>query len=128
MLTKGRRRNRMELMEDALPRLLSELIGQRSVLEVARASGVNYPGVYAILDGRSKRPGPDILMKLAHELVSAGEDYLDLYDRLALAAYCRGELRDPAGADDTLEEGRPPASNAAWNRPGTRRRLASGAT
>ena len=67
-------------------------------------------------------------MKLARERALEGEDYLDVYDRLALAAYCRPPLRDPARADDTLEDGSPPASNGVWNQTGKPRQRVSAAT
>lgn len=122
-------------MEDALKAVLAQMIGDRSVLEIARRSGVNHPGIYAILDGRSKRPSPSMLEKLSRELHPSDEDWADTYKRLALAAYgvvipLRGE--NPQEWDDTapLEEAPPADSNNGheWKRAGPRPKAVSAAT
>lgn len=124
-------------MEDALKMLLAQLIGERPVLEVARAAGVNYPGVYAILEGRSRRPNADMLFKLATALTPDG-DAMETYKRLALAAY--GVIapppdmpNGPEGSDDngTLETAPPDANlreEQNWPRAGRKPQKLSTAT
>lgn len=86
--------------DDALTVVLAQLIGGRSVLEISRTTGVNYPVLYAILTGRSQKPRREVLDKLARGLTPPGADYTRTYRRLALAAY--GIV---TAEDDNLEEG-----------------------
>ena len=108
--------------KDGLKLYLVQIVGKNpNKTELARATGVPYHVLVDMFRGKTQRPDPHILEGLALGLSRP-------YDELALAAYGKVINCAPAGADDTLEEGRPPASNAAWNRPGTRRLRASGAT
>jgi hypothetical protein len=120
MLTRRTAKNRLPLMDGALKIVLAQLIGGRSILEASRLSGVKHQLIYAILEGRSQKPGREVLEGLAKGLTSAGCDYTRTYRRLALAAYgiITDDEYDPETSDDTrLEMGAPPESNGAWQNP-----------
>lgn len=104
--------------------LLKEKVAQRTselgltLPAAAQACGLDYATFIAVRYGRTKRPGEDVLLGLSRGLRLT-------YRELALAAYGIPNESDPAGADDTLEEGSPPASNASWNQTGRALRKAS---
>lgn len=112
-LTQPARPRRVKVVKkDGLRLYLVQLVGENpNKSELARTTGVPYHILVDIFRGKTQRPDPHILESLALGLNRP-------YDELALAAYGKVTRCDPAGADDTLEDGPPPAPNAAWNKTG----------
>ncbi len=76
-------------MKDGLKLYLEQLLGQNpNKTALAKQCDLPYHTVVDIFTGKSQRPHPDILEKLA-----AGLDCP--YDELALAAYGRPAIRRP---------------------------------
>lgn len=113
----------MKIMDGLLKDKVSQRIAELglSLPAAADACGLDYSTLVAVRYGRTKRPGSDVMLGLQRGLGLT-------YRELALAAYGISNERDPAGADDTLEEASPPVSNAAWNQTGRPLRRASAAT
>lgn len=108
--------------KDGLKLYLEQLVGKEpNKMELSRATGVPYHIIVDIFRGKTQRPDPSVLQGFALGLERP-------YNELALAAYGKVTICDPAGADDTLENGHPPASNRVWNRTGKPLRKASAAT
>lgn len=101
--------------------LLAHLGDDPSKTHLARVTGLPYYILVDIFRGKTQRPDPSVLERLSLGL------HLD-YDELALAAYGNVHYPDPAGADDTSEDGSPPASNRSWKQTGKPLRRASAAT
>lgn len=122
-LTPKAHARRIERVENnGLRRYLSLHLGENpNKTELAHTTGLPYYVVVDIFRGKTQRPDPSVLESLALGLSVP-------YDELALAAYGKVYYPDPAGADDTLEKGAPPASNRAWTQTGRPLRRASAAT
>lgn len=113
----------MEIMQGLLKDKVAQRIAELrlSLPAAAEACGLDYSTLLAVRYGRTKRPGEDVLLGLERGLRLS-------YRELALAAYGIPNADDPAGADDTLEKGVPPASNRVWTQTGKPLRRASAAT
>lgn len=109
--------------KDGLKRYLTLRLGDDpNKTELSHMTGVPYYILVDIFRGKTQRPDPSVLDRLAVGLHLS-------YTELANAAYGIVKHPDPAGADDTLEKGTPPASNATWNnQAGSRRQRVSAAT
>lgn len=79
-LTRPGRPSRVIYMEDALPAMVSQLLGGRTVREGAQLCGIHEHLIRDIVYKKTRRPAPETLQAIAHGLGGS-------YERLALAAY-----------------------------------------